>query len=636
MIKEICQFVETLEEQAPDLFEEGAKLKEGIYVALDIGLEDGKYVLKNVDENGNILKEDIGLFTKKEELTPFFEKCRMILQASKPVSPAKIFNPNKKIFNVTCNPYALGCTINIFDKNLLKIGIEEIKNELFDQYFKKASQFVDDEDKNIFDGFRNFFDENLKTLVKVYKWIYHSKTRFPSLINENFRQFSKDIGLHSLKDTFLIVFYLKRDTEDFKTPYQKYLGLNVFNKADYNAVFGGITYGISDSLSSFNNKKSFLKHQTASFRYNYRINGYDALSIWKFFQIGQKLPNPLPIFVDKEEAYLNADVVKLFNNEGVAGYSEIIRSLLNLRRTNLQNFYLLFVQKGQVIDLDFVPVFKYTLKDKAENDFVLREIFGAEPVVYFNSKDHNVFDFQFMVVNPIFNNQLVQKTKAGKLWLKYFDDLKVNPEYGLTDAIYNLLNKYRKAWYDFIYKSKQQIITMTMIVEMLMESIIDDLRHDEEFKKTPQLRKKLSLWFGLQPLFDNNFNTNSMANKTVELQKKIREIALTESFHIATDDEFAFAAGQLIWKLLIQSESANRSHALLEPFLQKTEPVLFKQAIASTFNMYKYKFTLYPTKYEFDKLFSEVMGYDPDISNMKEHLPMILAGYFSESIFKQP
>jgi CRISPR-associated protein Csh1 len=116
---------------------------------------------------------------------------------------------------------------------------------------------------------------------------------------------------------------------------------------------------------------------------------------------------------------------------------------------------------------------------------------------------------------------------------------------------------------------------------------------------------------------------------------KIREIAQTESLHITTDDEFAFAAGQLIWKLLIQSESANRSHALLEPFLQKTESVLFKQAIASTFNMYKYKFALYPTKYEFDKLFSEVMGYDLDFSNMKEHLPMILAGYFSESIFKK-
>ncbi len=611
MIKEICQFVETLEEQAPDLFEEGAKLKEGIYVALDIGLEDGKYVLKNVDENGNILKEDIGLFTKKDELTPFFEKCRIILQASKPVSPAKIFNPNKKIFNVTCSPYAVGCAKKIIDKNLESIGKEGILNELTKQYFNKAEEFVGEGNPKVwFEGFKTFLKENFWEMLKM-------------------------IGYSDLKDAYSIIFFLKNPTiEDFKIPYQKYLGQNVFNKIEYNIPCEDVVYGISDSLSSFNDKKRFLQHQSASFRYNYRVHGEDAQLVWKFYQLSQnkQLPNPLPIFVDKEEANLNADVVKLFNNEGVAGYSEIIRSLLNLRRTNLQNFYLLFVQKGQIIDLDFVPVFKYTLKDKEENDFVVKEIFGKEPEVYFNSKDHSVFSFLFQIVNPIFNRQLVREDST---FTNFFEELKVNPKYGLTDVILNLLLKYRKAWYDFIYKSKQQIITMTMIDVMFMESIIDDLRHDEELKKTAQIRKKLSLWFGLQPLFDNNFKTNSMANKTVELQTKIREIAQTESLHITTDDEFAFAAGQLIWKLLIQSESANRSHALLEPFLQKTEPVLFKQAIASTFNMYKYKFALYPTKYEFDKLFSEVMGYDPDFSNMKEHLPMILAGYFSESIFKK-
>lgn len=611
MIKEICQFVETLEEQAPDLFEEGARLKEGIYVALDIGLEDGKYVLKNVDENGNILKEDIGLFTKKEELTPFFEKCRMILQASKPVSAAKIFNPNKKIFNVTCNPYAVGCTKKIIDKNLESIGKEGILNELTKQYFNKAEEFVGEGNpKILFEGLKAFLKENFWNMLEM-------------------------IGYSDLKDAYSIIFFLKNPAiEDFKIPYQKYLGQNVFNKADYNTMYCDINYGISDSLSSFNDKKRFLQHQSASFRYNYRVHGEDAQLVWKFYQLSQnkQLPNPLPIFVDKEEANLNADVVKIFNNEGVSGYSEIIRSLLYLRKTNLQNFYLLFIQKGQIIDLDFVPVFKYTLKDKEEKDFVVKEIFGKEPDVYFNSKDHSVFSFLFQIVNPIFNKQLVREDST---FTNFFEDLKVNPKYGLTDVILNLLLKYRKAWYDFIYKSKQQIITMTMIDEMFMESIMDDLRHDEEFKKTAQIRKKLSLWFSLQPLFDNNFNSNSMANKTVELQTKIREIAQTESFHIATDDEFAFAAGQLIWKLLIQSESANRSHALLEPFLQKTEPVLFKQAIASTFNLYKYKFVLYPSKYEFDKLFSEVMGYEPNLTNMKEHLPMILAGYFSESIFKK-
>lgn len=621
MIREICRFVETLEEQAPDLFEEGAKLKEGIYVALDIGLEDGKYILKNVDETGNILKEDIGLFTKKDDLTPFFEKCRKVLHSSNPIDKNKTFNPNLKIFNVTCSPYAVGFTKKGILNNIEKtrkdgttVGKEGILSELSKQYLKKAEEYTEEGQSNLcFNAFKSWLIENFWELIDK-------------------------IGFDGLKDAYVVVFFLKEvPIEQYKKPYLKYIDENVFNKAEFNTTFQDIIYGVSNNLNTFNDKKRFLKHQSASFKFNYRIQVEDAQLVWKFYQLSQnkQLPNPLPIFVDQDEANLNADVVKLFNDDGTAGYSEIIRSLLNLRNTNLQNFYLLYIQKRQIIDIDFVPVFKYTLKDKTGSDFVIKEIFGSEPTEYFNSKTHSIFNFQFEVINPIFNKQLIQKTKAGSLWIKYFDDLEIKPDYGLTDVIYNLLYKFRKAWYNFIYKSKQNEITMTMIDEMFRDSIFDDLRHDDELKKTAQIRKKISLWFGLQPLFDNNFKMNNMANKTVELQTKLREIAQTESIHIETDDEFAFAAGQIIWKLLIQSESANRSHALLEPFLQKTEPTLFKHAIASTFNMYKYKFALYPNKYEFDKLFSEVMGYIPYNMNMKEHLPMILAGYFSASIFKK-
>lgn len=616
MIKEICQFVEMLEKDTPDLFEEGGKLKEGIYVALDIRLNDGKFYLHNVDENGSILQNDIGLYTKKTEMTPFFEKCRLIMQASKPVSAAKIFNPNKKIFNVTCSPYAVGFTKKILDKNLPEIEQSGIMSELTNQYFKKAEEFIED-------GQSRVWFESLKNYLIFHLWSILEK-----------------VGYNELKEAFAVIIFLKEPTiNDYKIPYQKYLGLNVFNKAEYNTKYNDITYGISDSLSSFNGKKMFLQHQSASFRYNFRINGEDAQLIWKFYQLQQnkQLPNPLPIFVDKEEANLNSDVVKLFNEEGKASYSEIISSLLNRRRTNLQNFYLLFIQKGQIIDLDFVPTFKYVLKDKENNDFQIEDLFGHESSCYFDSSKDNVFDFQINVVNFIFNRQLIQQTKTGSLWIKYFDDLEIKPDFGLTDSIYNLLNKFRRSWYDFVYKSMHNEITMTMINEMFLDSIIDDLRHDvdEKKRKTLQIQKKISLWFGLQPLFDNQFKQNNMANKTQELQMKLRIVAQTESLHIENDDEFAFAAGQIIWKLLIQSESANRTHALLEPFLQKTDPVLFKQAIANTFNQYKYKFTLYSNKYEFDKLFSEVMGYIPNIINMKEHLPMLLAGYFSESVFNK-
>ncbi|HQN98570.1 MAG TPA: hypothetical protein PKU86_03870, partial [Bacteroidales bacterium] len=326
-------------------------------------------MLKNVDENGNILKEDIGLYTKDEEINPFFEKCRMILQYSTPVSSAKIFNPNKKIFNLTCNPYAIGFTKKIINKNLESIGNDGILEELTQQYFKKAEEFVEEGKAKIwFEGFKSYLKENFWNLLEK-------------------------IDYASLKNDYSIIFFLKSLTiEDFKIPYQKYLMQNVFNKADYNIIYQDITYGVSESLSTFNDKKRFLKHQSASFKYNYRLHYEDALLAWKFYRLIQnkQLPNPLPIFVDKKEANLNADVVKLFNQDGIVGYSEIISSLLNIKGTDLQNFYLLFIHKGRIVDLDFVPVFKYTLKDKDGNDFIVKELFGAEPVIFFNSKEHNV------------------------------------------------------------------------------------------------------------------------------------------------------------------------------------------------------------------------------------------------------
>ena len=130
-----------------------------------------------------------------------------------------------------------------------------------------------------------------------------------------------------------------------------------------------------------------------------------------------------------------------------------------------------------------------------------------------------------------------------------------------------------------------------------------------------------------------------MANKTQHLLEKIKQIAKSEETaeHIQTDDEFAFAAGQLIRTILNKSKSGERSHALLEPFLQKTQCDKLKLAIARAFDTYKHAFKVYggdATRYEFDKIMGDVMGYETQ-TNMKDLLPLILAGYFSETIFKK-
>ena len=70
--------------------------------------------------------------------------------------------------------------------------------------------------------------------------------------------------------------------------------------------------------------------------------------------------------------------------------------------------------------------------------------------------------------------------------------------------------------------------------------------------------------------------------------------------------------------------------------MQKTNIEQLNLAIARAFEKYKHAFKFYrgDARYAFDKIISEVMGFDTS-ENLKKYLPMILAGYFAESVFKK-
>ncbi len=596
MIKEIVQFTKALPEGT---FSRNLQLKEGLYIFLDVQEEGGKAVLKNVDKEGNLVKEDYAVFTKNSEMNPFFEECLQIQSNSIPVSHAKIFNPNKKIYGASCSPFVVAFT----KKNFTKYDKALLTKELSDQYFKKASVYVKEKYKKTFQLFRDYLPEN------IYK-----------LLN-SLQEF------HEAKDNYSVNLYLKSITlSDYIEVHSHYLKDNVFNKEDYNAFVEKETYGISDSLSGFNEKKRFLKHQTSLSKFNYRIKGNDALYLWKFFKLQQnkQIPNPCPVFVNSEE--LNKATVRLHQDGMALSHAQLIIELLKNPKEELSNFYLIYFQGGlkgsKIIDIDFVPLFKYRV------DYLkLHEFFSIGGKIE-AKKIINVFQLQDEVFNTIFNGKLCPKEG----WIRYFDDIEPDLKYHFTYAICNLMLQYRKSIYDYIYKSSHESITCSMFDKMMQTSIIEDIRIDEEFKRGYAIKEKLNLWFSLYNYFSQNKNREDMINKTVELRNELRAIIENEKLNIVSDTQFAFASGQLIWKILIQSKSANRSHALLEPFLQKSCVLQFKLAIANTFDMYKHEFKLYPKKYGFDKLMGDVMGFVPEEKNMKNLLTFILAGYFSESL----
>ena len=257
MIHEIINFVETLPDE---VFTNNLKPKEGLYILLDID-ENGNLV--NVDEEGKISEDDIGLYSKKdEELSPLIKECLPLWMNTLPVSNAKIFNPIKKVFGNTCSPFAFSFNKKNWEKyedlTLLQKQFKEeslLQEQINDKfkefmrgeltiYFDIASQYIKDGiHQKWMKLFRNYLYNNLFDLIKSL---------------DKFKTLKSAEGIY--------LFYKTPKLEDYKEPYQNYLASKVFNKDDYNKAKPStkITYGISDSVSYFNDKKPFLKHFSSS------------------------------------------------------------------------------------------------------------------------------------------------------------------------------------------------------------------------------------------------------------------------------------------------------------------------------------------------------------------------------------
>jgi CRISPR-associated protein Csh1 len=607
MIKEICQFVETLEEQAPDLFKEGAKLKEGIYVALDIGLNDGKYELRNVDENGNILKEDIQLYSKGKEMNPQLEETRKVMIHTPRISVNKSFNSSDKFFIATCNPFTIGFSKKNYEKKVEEQNGNGKIEKALNAYFKAAEKYVVEDQLEIFHGF--------KDIIARFFW---------DII-------LKQIDLIKLKANTEVVLFCKHVSYvNFENSYSLYLKDRLFNKKEYNIPIDNETYGIADNLSTFTDSKSFLKHRTASFDLNFRITTKEVLKISKFYRLlGSNLPNPLPIFVNSEEAEsTNAITFQLFNKDGIASYTEIIKRLHERQGINLQNFYLIFSLNKQIIDLDFVPFFRYKI------DYTICNLMGIKDANDY--KLRNVFDLEKELNKAFTKNHRDSGIGYGFLLGNYFtekvDSQKSFKKYLVPSEILSSFYKYKTSIYEYIYKSKLNAITPLMFDDMMLSSILSDI-HCDQFKdnyhsKDFSIKEKINLWFSLYDFFALNENLIRIDMKeNLKQHREMMQELIDGKRDIHTDEEFAFAAGQTIYYILSKSVSADKSYSRLELFLQKSEYSEFKKAIVRIFDMYKHE----NFSNKFSKSMAQVMAYNSD-ENLKELTPYMLAGFFAKNL----
>lgn len=691
MIKEIVNFTERIHKDIPEILSWNIKPSEGLHIFLnmnkdkgfsdfnflyysakkdkkDFYLEEIKKKILNYESNGR----RIGTTMNKAFHKKFFACNPFIVSFKKKTFSELSINDFENFMETAQEVSKLSIyqkkIADVFLKECFRIKESEIKKlRIAVEIEKKVKKqtILEKKEENIFsllgkDAYLNFYLESFPNeqneLVETEFSKYYEKYLNQKGFNQDIEEYKIGEIKNENKTEFVFFNELFEKQKDAKGK------LSYTDKVTekYKDFKHSNSLGISDYLNGLNGKKPYLEHKTAMFQngISQYIDGNMAMALFKFEQIisvNRILPNPLPIIIwsddfnnAKNEEAIEQDLFLRKYKENIKpikdkeiriGFTEILKNIFETNaQFKLSNFYLFNFAGNKLRDFDFVEEFQFGIKN-----FEVKAIFNDDKKTLKNEKIDSIFDFERKVVIPIFDYGLVSEYKLEEtiekekkeykvLIFKYFDDLKDKDYKG---SMFLLVMKYRKAFYDFIYKSKKDALNASIIQEILSVGLLDDIRLDEYRNskhsnkyKIYKIYKKLNIWFSLYDYFLTNNKNETMASKIDQFKDDFIEIIKgNRSLQDGEDELFAYTAGQVVHYIQSKTKSADKSYARLEPFLNKNGATEFKATLREEFA--KYKHERYSN--EFNNPFAQVNVY-PLSRNMKDLLPFFLGGYFSKNL----
>ena len=647
MIREIINFTNGLLSDIPDIMQWNIQPDKGLHVFIDID-ETGNWANQNLQQG-----IDYDYYDGKNQDIKLWNDCIRYQEATEYITMNKVskFDKKKKIHS--CSPFAVAFNFNFNDKEKSELGIK---------IFKKSDKPSKEEFKSnnalIRAKRRTVIEERLKDYQSNSLSIYGIKEKDGDLFSNQPFIYGKQImgffnNLHKILNAVeLIAEYSLLTGKDYLHLYLRTIPIDVqeelHNRYVKQEIFSGEVmskehFGSVGFFTAYNQKKPFLRHRTSFLKdgVSQRFSEEDAITLYTFEKLlrrkPQCLPNPLPIMIDGRE--WNKRVIKLFNESGdTLSFRDLLKQLFaKYNMKSLPNYYLLNLSKtvsGIVInDFDFVPLFRYYL----DGDIVVSNVTNSSSLQDKSFEREReisiktIFDFERVAVREVFNNSLV-KIKEDKYVTNYFGEIDSNYVIGGT-LMSNLIQKYRKAIYAYIYKSDTNAINASMFDDIMYQSVLSNIKLDtfenKRFEWNNSIKKKINIWFSLYKMFNQNDKRENMVTKINELKNEISRVTKGET-DLLSPESFAFGAGQLVSYLMDRSVSTNKTYAMLEPYLQKGKSRLLQDAIAQTVTVYKHDINqIYKGRFEF--LASQVLTYGGDI-DMKPLLKYFLAGCFSPCI----
>jgi len=265
-----------------------------------------------------------------------------------------------------------------------------------------------------------------------------------------------------------------------------------------------------------------------------------------------------------------------------APFREIVEDIYRKFDTHTLDFYLI-IFKNDILLLDYVSGFKPKINGTS--------IFEIEATL-----NKNFFE--------------------SKLAPNYFGDVDTRRK-----SLDLLIYKYRTLLFDYVYRAKYRNLNMPVIEDIFLDSL--------GFKFRTLFSEK-NLYSKLRDMKEQFLKLDKIIGG--ERMKKIEEIK--KSTEISDVETFSYYAGQVVYYLLWKSKAGNKSHALVEPFINVGPTGILIDRILEMFNKYKHDIWLSYSK--FNKTLSGILGFYNDNRELKfdrDLRILFFAGYLDDNIF---
>jgi CRISPR-associated protein Csh1 len=349
---------------------------------------------------------------------------------------------------------------------------------------------------------------------------------------------------------------------------------------------------VPNAFNNLDGGKPYLLHKHRFSQHKIYICGDCCLQIYKFqeFFLNKLRITLFPLFINENYSKYTISLLKNYKKIEKLSFREVIKNVYIKSSQNELDYYLI-IYKDDILSIDYITGFRYKFSNY--------NIFQLESIID-----------EFFFGDKLFNNYFTQKVNTGRT------------------NINNLIYKYRQQYFDYFYRAKYKGIDVNSLIDQFLDTLRIQLKlilsGEEKIFVSKSIKRTFYKYLELDTIF------KGVNMETINRIKKSRKINDKESF--------SYYAGQITYYLLSQSKSDNKTHGLVEPFLNITNFRMLGEKIEELFKNYKHAIPLnFPM---FNKKISELWSfiYDNREGKFSKDLKILFyAGYFDskENIFYQ-